>query len=154
MMDIQTVTKAGRIRAITIALFVHEGRFLVGECYDPTKAQTFYRPLGGAIEFGEHSIEALRREVREEVNAEITDIRYLGTMENIYIFDGTPGHEIVQVYDATFTDPAIYERDAFMGDEGGNPFIATWMAPDEFNDVTPVYPAGLLEFLRERELVS
>ncbi len=154
MMDVETVTKTAQIRAIVIALFLHEGRLLVGECYDPAKAQTFYRPLGGGIEFGEHSTEALRREIREEVAAEITDIRYLGTMENLYVFDGIPGHEIVQVYDAAFVEPTMYERTTFIGDEGGTPFVAKWMAPDEFNTVTPVYPAGLLEFLQEKEVLA
>ncbi len=142
-----------RIRPIVIALFVHQGRLLVSEAYDPTKRQHFYRPLGGAIEFGELGEAALRREIREEVNAEITDIRFLGIIENLFTYDGIPGHEIVLVYDATFADPALYERDSFIGDEGGVPFTARWLPPSAFNDVTPVYPEGILEFLSERGIL-
>ncbi|MCA9941424.1 MAG: NUDIX domain-containing protein, partial [Anaerolineales bacterium] len=58
------------IRPLVICLFRHKNHILVMEGYDPVKQQTFYRPLGGGIEFGEHSAIALRRELREELGAE------------------------------------------------------------------------------------
>ncbi|MEZ4517114.1 MAG: hypothetical protein R3C44_09860 [Chloroflexota bacterium] len=48
------------IRPIAICLFSHNGRVLAAEGYDPIKQQTFYRPLGGTIEFGETSAKRLR----------------------------------------------------------------------------------------------
>lgn len=145
--------KETRIRPIVIGLFVHNGCILVGDGYDPVKDQKFYRPLGGAIEFGEYSENALRREIQEELNAEITEIRYLGMMENLFTFDGIPGHEIVLVYDATFADRSRYAESSFIGDEGGTPFTAEWLPPSAFNAVTPVYPEGLLEFLFEKGIL-
>jgi hypothetical protein len=41
-----------KIRPIAICVFRHKDRILVAEGYDPVKKQTFYRPLGGVIEFG------------------------------------------------------------------------------------------------------
>jgi 8-oxo-dGTP pyrophosphatase MutT (NUDIX family) len=145
--------KTPSIRPIVIGLFLYNGSILVGDCYDPVKDQTFYRPLGGAIEFGEYGEDALRREIREELGAEITDIRYLGMMENLFTFDGIPGHEIVLVYDATFADPARYQESSFVGDEGGTPFTALWLPPTAFNAVTPIYPEGILEFLFEKGIL-
>lgn len=146
--------KATTIRPIAIGLFIHNGCILVGDGYDPTKNQTFYRPLGGAIEFGEYGEAALRREIQEEIAAEITDIRYLGMVENLFTFDGVPGHEIVLVYDATFADPQRYEQRSFVGDEGGMPFTAQWLPPSAFNKVTPIYPEGILAFLAEKGILT
>lgn len=145
--------KEPRIRPIVIGLFIYNGCILVADCYDPVKDQKFYRPLGGAIEFGEYAEDALRREMREELSAEITDLRYLGMMENLFIFDGIPGHEIVLVYDAAFTDSRCYNETNFIGDEGGTPFEARWLPPIAFTSVTPVYPEGLLEFLTEKGIL-
>lgn len=145
--------KPPTIRPIVIGLFLHNGCILVGDGYDPVKEQRFYRPLGGAIEFGEYGEDALRREIQEELNAEITDIRYLGMMENLFTFDGIPGHELVLVYDARFADSRRYQESSFIGDEGGMPFTAEWLLPTAFNTVTPVYPEGLLEFLTEKGIL-
>ena len=49
------------IRPIVICVFSFNGRVLIAEGYDPTKRQIFYRPLGGGIEFGELSQDALVR---------------------------------------------------------------------------------------------
>jgi len=41
-----------QIRPLAIYLFRDGDRILVGEGNDPVKRETFYRPLGGGIEFG------------------------------------------------------------------------------------------------------
>ena len=86
-----------QIRALAICIFSHNGKILVFEGYDPLKDEIFYRPLGGGIEFGERSEEAIHRETMEEIDAEVKDLVYLGALENIFVFNGEPGHEIVQV---------------------------------------------------------
>ena len=88
-----------KIRSLAICVFRNHDRILVAEGYDPVKKQTFYRPLGGGIEFGEYSEQTIHRELREEIGAEVCDLKYLGALENVYVFNGRPGHEIVQVYD-------------------------------------------------------
>lgn len=139
---------SNRIRPLAICVFSHRGRILAAEGYDPIKQQTFYRPLGGGIEFGEHSTETLHRELREEIGAEITDLRYLGALENLFSFNGQQGHEIVLVYDGAFVDAALYEREGIEG-EDGIPFLAVWKSLDEFGPGRPpLYPDGLAEMLR------
>jgi hypothetical protein len=46
--------------------------------------------------------------VREEVTTEITQLRYLGSLENLFICEGAPGDEIVQVHEGRFVDGAFY----------------------------------------------
>jgi ADP-ribose pyrophosphatase YjhB (NUDIX family) len=122
---------------------------LVCEYYDHVKEEVFYRPLGGAIEFGERGQEALRREFREEVNAELADVRYLAILENIFTYKGQMGHEIVLLYEATFTDPSAYKREVLTVKEEGNTLTARWMPLDAFQEGPPLYPDGLLDLLTD-----
>jgi ADP-ribose pyrophosphatase YjhB (NUDIX family) len=130
-------------------VFWRGDEILVMEGYDPLKRETFYRPLGGGVEFGERVIDALRREMREELGAEIKDVRLLQVMENLFVFDGARGHEIVWMYDATLVDPAFYARDEIVINENGTRGRARWKPLSEFAAGRAIlYPDGLLELLR------
>jgi ribosomal protein S18 acetylase RimI-like enzyme/ADP-ribose pyrophosphatase YjhB (NUDIX family) len=144
---------APHIRALAICLFLHEGRVLVNEAHDPVKGLSFCRPLGGGIEFGETGAQAVVREVREEIGAEVTDVRYVGTLENIFTYLGRPGHEIVLVYDARLVDVSLYQRGVVAGTEsGGQPFVASWRPIGSFGPKLPLFPDGLVELLRSKAL--
>lgn len=142
------------IRPIAICVFSHRGRILAAEGYDPVKQETFYRPLGGSIEFGERAVHTLHRELREEIGVEITDLRYLGVLENIFTYNGGTGHEIVLVYDGAFADVSQYACERINGeDDDGNRFAAMWKSLDEFGPgQPPLYPDGLMEMLRRTAL--
>lgn len=141
-----------QIRPLAICIFRHRNRILVAEGYDSVKDEYFYRPLGGGIEFGEHSRETIRRELMEEVNLQVEEnsLQYLGTVENIFTFLGKPGHEVVMIYDGKFSDPRVYEQDVIRGREAnGDDFHAVWKHIDEFGEGKSIlYPTGLLELLR------
>lgn len=142
---------AGKIRPLAICLFHHEGRILAAKGHDPLKNQVFYRPLGGGIEFGETAAETIARELWEEIKAEVTDLRYLGTLENIFTFNGVRGHEIVLVYDGRFVDERIYTRMNIGGHEDADDlaFTAHWLSIDDLRgeNAPLLYPTGLLEML-------
>ncbi|MBU4225503.1 MAG: NUDIX domain-containing protein [Chloroflexi bacterium] len=59
-----------KIRPIAICVCCHKDKILVAEGHDSKKNQTFYRPLGGTIEFGERGEETVRREFVEEIGTE------------------------------------------------------------------------------------
>jgi 8-oxo-dGTP pyrophosphatase MutT (NUDIX family) len=136
-----------KIRPLALCVFLHQNKILVAEGYDPLKNQIFYRPLGGGIEFGERSDATVRREIMEELNAEVTDLKYLGTFENIFVFNGNPGHEIIQVYDGRLVNSGLYEQAEMSGHEAEESFKVLWKRLDEFSPQTPLYPDGLLELL-------
>jgi ADP-ribose pyrophosphatase YjhB (NUDIX family) len=139
----------GRIRPIAIGLIRDGDRIFVFEGYDPVKGQIFYRPLGGGIEFGERGSDALIREMREEVGAELTDLRYLGTVENIFTWNGRAGHEIVLIYEGRFGERSMYERESIEGlEDNGTTFTALWMPLDNFRRRRfPLYPDDLLDII-------
>ena len=136
-----------RIRLIAICVCLHTDRILVAEY--PEQGRFFYRPLGGTIEFGERGEAAVRREFREEIGTDLTEVRYLGMLENIYNYKEELGHEIVLAYDGRLVDENLYDQPVIQGDELGDPFNAVWKRLDEFGPgKPPVYPDGLLELLK------
>jgi 8-oxo-dGTP pyrophosphatase MutT (NUDIX family) len=148
--------RTGTVRAIAILVALHEGAIFVMEGEDTVRQEIFYRPLGGTIEFGEHSAETVRRELREELGAELSDLDFLGTCENVFVHNGQAGHEIVLVYRGEFADPRFYAQASFQAHEdSGMPFTARWVPlRDFFAGKHPLYPDGLLELLVREKLVS
>src|SRR4051812_39751407 len=110
---------APRIRPLSLCVFRRDSMILVSKGYDPKKSETYYRPIGGGIEFGELAENACRREVLEELGTEIENVRKLGVLENIFTFNGKPGHEIVYLYEADFSDARFYDADEHPIVEGG-----------------------------------
>lgn len=137
----------GYLRVKAICLFRHEGCLLAIDDHDPTKQQRFWVPVGGRVEFGETSRQAIIREVREELGAEILDLELLGVLENLFTFDGGKGHEIVFVYDARFAEPAMYDAGSLTGMEGDKEFEAHWIDPNTPAHNRPLYPEGLLNLI-------
>ena len=143
--------KKKRIRALAICVFRHHDHILVAEGYDSVKGEYFYRPLGGGIEFGESSVDTICRELMEEIHAEVdkASLKYLGAVENIFYFNGDPGHEIVMIYDGSLKDTRLYQQTVLTGKEvDGEEFCAIWKNIAEFGEGKAIlYPTGLLEIL-------
>jgi 8-oxo-dGTP pyrophosphatase MutT (NUDIX family) len=140
-----------RIRPIVICLFRHGDRILVSKAKDSTKQDYFCRPLGGGIEFGEYSQAAVLREIQEELGAVVENLKLLGVLENIFTYEGQPGHEVVFVYDAEFTDKSLYEQAELLYHELGlaGHFIAKWQSVAEIErEQVRLVPEGLADFLR------
>lgn len=139
-----------QIRPVALCIFHNNDRILVFEGLDPVKGETFYRPLGGGIEFGERSEDAVRRELKEELDVEIRDLKFLGTLENIFTFNGGSYHEVVLIYDGVLTESRLYEQALLLGKEAnGDDIRAMWKSLREFDSGESIlYPYGLLELLR------
>ncbi|PFK35762.1 DNA mismatch repair protein MutT [Bacillus cereus] len=113
-----------RAKAFGIAL--HNERILVQEY--TAESETYYRPLGGSIAFGEKSAETIIREWKEELGVQVEVMDYLGRLENM--FHG--GHEI-EMIPIRDEEPNAYAKwipiIAFLGQE------------------KVLYPNGLIELL-------
>lgn len=135
-----------RIRVVALAVIRDGPRLLVRRYTAPT-GDRYYRPLGGAVEFWERTAQAVKREIQEEIEAEITEVHHLTTVENIFERDGERAHQIEFLYEAQFVDRSLYGAHQIVGMESsGKPIEAVWV------DVTkpldgPLYPAGLRELL-------
>jgi ADP-ribose pyrophosphatase YjhB (NUDIX family) len=140
-----------RIRPLAICVFRHQNCILVAEGYDHIKDQYFHRPLGGGIEFGETSMDTVCRELMEEIHVEVErdSLVYLGTLENIFTFNGDSYHEIVLIYDGVLKESGLYDQGVIVGKEANGVDIrAVWKDIDEFGEGGGIlYPTGLLELL-------
>ncbi len=56
------------------------------------------RPPGGEVEFGERAEDAVRREFREELGADVSVLGQIGVMENLFLHEGARGHEVVFLF--------------------------------------------------------
>jgi ADP-ribose pyrophosphatase YjhB (NUDIX family) len=139
---------AAGIRPKAVCVCRRGDSILVSDGYDRVKAQTFFGPPGGGIEFGETAAEAVRREMREEIGTELDDLVFLGVLENVFTLDGRPGHDIVFVFEARLRDTALYDRDEIALTEGDQTSAARWFPLTAFGPGgPPLYPTGLFELL-------
>lgn len=130
-----------RIRPIALGLIRHQGHIFVSKGDDRVSGQSFYRFLGGGIDFGETSIDALKREFQEEIQAELTNIEYLTCLDNIFTCHGKPGHELIQLFRCDFVDPGFYHLDqTYTLIEGEDRHDAIWISIDQVR-------AGLLNLV-------
>lgn len=139
-----------RVRPVALCVFQRDGAIFVAEGHDEVKGETFYRPLGGRIEFGEYAADTVKRELMEEIGAEVRDLRSLGTLENIFTYRGKPGHELVLMFEGAFCDERLYEPDSITEayDDGELLFTASWKPLDDFRSGgARLYPTGLIELL-------
>lgn len=120
-------SREGEIRVLALGLIREGSRTFISQGYDPVKQQTFYRAMGGGVDFGETSLEALKREFQEEIQADLTNIKYLACLENLFVFNGKQGHEIIQLYQCDFVDPKFYQGESFTFIEGERQKTALWV---------------------------
>lgn len=68
----------------------------------------------------------------------------------IFTFNGTPGHEIVLIFDGALEMSGLYEQAVIVGEEANGEVIrALWKRLDEFGEGKSIlYPPGLLEMLK------
>ncbi|WP_435154580.1 NUDIX hydrolase [Haladaptatus sp. DFWS20] len=109
--------------------------------------EPFYYPLGGGVEFGEHSEDALRREFDEELGVSLENVAYYETYEDEFTSEGERHHEIWRVYEAEIVESWPYERDEFSGYEAEHDeeIDCFWKQPTDFSDGgETVYPEAML----------
>ena len=140
------MNKFTQIRPIVLGLIKRDGKVLVEEGYDKIRKETFYRFLGGGIEFQEKSNEALVREFKEELAVDIKVGKYLGLLENIFVSNGKKAHELVLLYEGSISDKDYKEKYHIVDD--GSEMDATWIEIEKFkNGELILYPEKVIEYL-------
>lgn len=145
------MNRKSRIRVLALCIFRRGDYIFVAEGYDALRKQQFFRPIGGGVEFGESAENALAREVMEEINAPVKDVRYIGMLENIFEYEGQPGHEICILFDGAFVESFRNADDYVVqgSDDDDVLYTARWMKVADFTlpESPPLYPDGLLELI-------
>jgi hypothetical protein len=139
-----------KINVKALGLHWRNGCLLAAEVYDNKGRVAGVRPLGGSVEFGEGSEAALRREFREELGVEVEVFSGPLVMENIYVFEGESGHEIMFIFRIGFVSDDYQGQDAITFQESdGTSGVARWYDPKTLDlDGSPgLYPKGLKALL-------
>ena len=133
------------IRNIAVGLPVRAGHVLVLDGTDSVKGENFHRAIGGGIEFGESAEAALRREFLEELAVTLGSVQPLGVTENIFVYEGRPGHEIVHVFGVESDELDAIPLDAQLRvlDEGSP---VRWISINALD--RPLYPSGTTRLLQ------
>ena len=135
------------IRVIAICLFRRGDEILVTEGLDTANNRRYARPLGGGVELGETSEQAIVREIREELGSEVRDLKLLGVLENLFELEGQQRHEVVFVYDGRFEDNSLYEMAEIPLLEGGWMTGAIWRPLALFDEQCMLVPVGIEKLL-------
>ena len=138
--------KFKEIRPIALGLAIRGNKLLVSEGYDKVKKQTFYRCLGGGIEFLEKSTDALKREFKEEINIDIVIKDLLGISENIFTYEGKNAHELVFYYNINILGKDYKEEYVVTDDNGQTK--AVWIDINEFKNGNKIlYPQEVFKYI-------
>lgn len=134
--------------AIAVAgiVFAPDGRTLfIRRAKDPAKGRLALP--GGFVDYGETAEAALRRETREEVNIELTTVRFLCSETNSYHYAGIT----YPVLDLFFVARTV-QTDATAALDGVESFA--WLDPRTVDLEAIAFPSirNALCFLRENEL--
>lgn len=143
-------TLGRKIRPLALALIQNDkGQILLHKAVDYSKNETFYRPLGGGIEFHESGKIAVEREIEEELGLKAKSGDLLTTFENIFYYEGRPGHEMVMLFPVKFEDASAYQRNEMDIIESGIVINkAVWRTAKEIeSEGAKLYPNGLKETL-------
>jgi 8-oxo-dGTP pyrophosphatase MutT (NUDIX family) len=141
------------IRVVAIGLHWRDGRLLVAEVRDDAGHIKGVRPLGGEIEFGESWRAALVREFNEELGIDIAISGEPLVMENIFVHEGSTGHEVMFIAEVTFPDGAFIGQDRIdFREDNGEEIVARWFDLDELDieGGPSLYPTGLKQLLRSQ----
>ena len=138
--------KFKEIRPIVLGMVKKDNKVLVSKGYDKIKDETFYRSIGGGIEFLENSKDALKREFKEELNIEISVGKFLGISENIFTYNGKNAHELILFYDVEIKDEDYREKYHIIDDNCETD--AVWIDIEKFkNKELKIYPEQVFKYL-------
>lgn len=142
--------KQQKTRILALGLIKNKnGQILLQKALDPQKNHVFYRPLGGRVDFQELASDALKREILEELGLVVLVNKLLGTLENIFEFNGTPGHEIIFLFECVFENESYNSRESIdfveLKHKGRK---AVWRSPFQIKvEGAKLYPLGLENFI-------
>ncbi|MFS0870362.1 NUDIX hydrolase [Paenibacillus xylanilyticus] len=137
------------IRTVSLCVIRRGDEILLEETFDKNTSTTYYRPVGGTVEIGENSRQTVIREVKEEINAEISEPKLLGVIENIFKVQDQIGHEIDFIYEATLMETSLYKQEEIKGTEGDKTYYAVWKSLNDIkdNENIKLVPDGLAELI-------
>ena len=98
------------------------------------KDRDYYFFPGGHIEFGEFAVDALKREMMEEIGAKVGKCDFIGVAENIFRDGEREAHEINYVFQAEIDKENVVALEDYLE--------FRWLSWDEF-EKAKILPTSL-----------
>ena len=139
-----SITEKERAFNFRTAALILRGREVL---FHTIEGNNFWVLPGGRVHMGESSIEALHREIAEELGARIEIVRPLWVVENFFVHQNKLHQNIGFYYLTRFKSPCDFydTNEVFQRQEGEETLLFQWMSPDKIQEET-CFPA----FLKER----
>ena len=111
-------------------VFIRDGKILLNDC-----SGIHYALPGGRVKMDEDSKEALKREVKEEMDENIQNISFMGIFENFFTLDDTKVHEYMWMYQADFEDKKMFQSDNLYLAEGEKENHFEWVKLEDLTKI-------------------
>lgn len=135
--------QAIKVKAFAVLLNETRDAHLVWRGSDENKIRSeFHRLLGGHVDFGEATVAAVEREILEETGVRLTEAVLLGVLENRFVYQDQPGHEVVFVYAGTWRSNNVPPGGGWLSDNG-HPIWVEWRSLRSYDSAPPLYPQGV-----------
>jgi 8-oxo-dGTP diphosphatase len=115
------------IEIVVRAVIIHDGRILLSQ-----SPEGYYAMIGGHVEVGESLQEALKRELKEELQWENNPEQLIWVIENRFLQKGSSVHEIGFYFWINTTDKQLPELNGYKFDNG---CVANWIPINELNNI-------------------
>jgi len=124
-----------------MCLIEHNKKILVNKGYDAVKKQTFYRLVGGKVEFGEKMEETIKREIKEELNSGVKSIKFIDAKEEIFTYEGEVGHEANFLFKVVLDNKELTKKELIPNPDSEE-FPAVWVSiADVLKKKVILYPS-------------
>ncbi|MHC5268192.1 NUDIX hydrolase [Enterococcus sp. LJL98] len=131
--DLTIPLPLGKLNIRVAAWIQHEEQLLVSTFPDGSISLP-----GGRMKFGETSMEALQREMQEEIGERLKNPRFFAVIENFFKLDQS-FHELLFVFQGD-----VLIREAYQGQDFANQTIH-WLPVTEISQLKPLVLQELVE---------
>lgn len=133
-----------KIRSMVMGIVILKDKILLTEHFE--KDYPFYRCIGGGIEFFEKSMDAIKREFKEETGLDVIVEKYLGIAEALFIHKGKRGHEIIQLYKVDLNTDNVQDEYPILDSD----VTAKWIdIADIISGKKVVYPDEVADYIKQ-----
>ena len=130
-MDITIDVENYKLNVRTAGIIIHNNKLLVHRNLN----EDHYALIGGRIEIGENSEDALKREIQEELGKEIEIMGNIATIENFFEKDSQKYHEIMFVHKAEFINEEDKKIETTIKNIEGKEYLKyEWIDLEKINE--------------------
>lgn len=146
-MDITIDVEDYKLNVRAAGVIIHNNKVLVHKNVN----SDHYALVGGRIEIGENSADAIKREIKEELGKDIEIISYISTIENFFEMGGSEYHEIMFVYKVEFVNEKDKRIEYTLENIEEKDYLKyEWLELDKIEQYT-LCPKAIREVLKENK---